>query len=264
MTDRRDRLPPEFRGLNPEEFVDIYELPDGSLVAPTRDAIGAQVESGRYGYAFDLMRFQLMRGAKAALRKAGCNWRRSDALWLRGIDNDAATDLAAMVEDASEFVRGLGLDDPDARRALETLLTLHWQSQAVAEAGSDAERDTLRRMALASASLGFMSAHSGIEGAVPSLRQVMALAQAAKVQHDAGERGRDTLRNKADQWRGPFAHYVDEWLNRKKPTERTHGMATSLVSLFREARPDVRLSFDLASRAAAKQIDAFIASRSGE
>lgn len=99
MSDRRDRLPPEYRDLNPEEFVHVYKGPNGELVAGSRDAISGQLDKGRYGFAFDLMRFHLMCDAKAILRQAGCSWRRSDALWLRDINADLETDLAAMVDD---------------------------------------------------------------------------------------------------------------------------------------------------------------------
>lgn len=229
MTDRKNNLPPEHQGLKPEEFVDVYELPDGTLAFTTREGIAQQVEGGRYDLAFHLMRYQLMRAAQAALRKAGCSWRRADALWWSDDHAPPATEIAAMIEDASEFVHGLGVTDPAALAALETLQHLGWQSKAIEAAATEAEREALRRMALASASLGFLAAHSGIEGVVPSLREVSAIAERAQEEkRRKSEAAHQTAAKRRDAWH-PRAKEIARAELARWPKKSDDALATAIA-----------------------------------
>lgn len=242
MSDRRDRMPPEYRDSDPEEFVDVFITDDGQIGTPTRGSIASNLEEGRKSFAFALMQFQLLNSAKAIMRRAGCPWRRSDALYFANDpDYDARADIAAMVEDATEFM-SLARQDEQTSRAYETLLSLKWQTETIDRAATDAERDALRRMALVSVSLGFLSAHAGIEGVEPSLPEIMDQAKIARSQQDGGDKGRETLVKKADAWREPLRAFAIAWLQRRQIAETRHGLISEIVTAFRATHPEVRLS----------------------
>lgn len=55
------------------------------------------------------------------------------------------------------------------------------------------------------------------------------------------ERGRQRLKDRADEWRGPLGDFTDEWLARTKPARREHGVAVRILKAFRIARPEITL-----------------------
>jgi len=239
MSDRRERMPPEFRNADPETFIDVFETDDGQFLTPTRGDIGSSLEQGRYNFAFALMQYQLLHSSKAIMRRAGCQWRRSDAIWFQEADYDARADIEAMVADATEFM-SLGGQDEQTGQAYETLLTLKWQTNTIDGAATDAERETLRRMALASVSLGFLSAHAGIEGVEQSLTEIMTQAKIARTQQDGGDRGRAVRVERAEAWRAPIKEFARAWFERHRPTQK-YGTAARIVADFRAAMPEVQL-----------------------
>lgn len=258
MTNRRNRYPAEFRDLKPEEFVDVYQLPDGSLATPTPDSVAALFKRGHYAYAFDLMRHQLLWSAKVALRAAGCTWRRSDALWAADENAELPETISAMIEDASEFVVGLDVADEAARDALEALQSLKWQSDAIAAAGGDPERDTLRRMAIVSTSLGLLSTSMGIAGVFPSMREVKAQAGTGAAVKSGGDKGRETRQAKADDWRKPLADFTEGYAQRHRLSSVEYGIGPKILKAFQSAEPDIQVPSDGPTRLIRTTLEAWL------
>lgn len=204
MTNRRDRLPEEFRSLHPEEFIDIYETDDGRLIAPTPKHVASLIDVGQYAYAYAMMRYHLQTEAMKALRADGCKFPRYERLWLADFDeaaSDGAKGLAALIEDAGEFVTTGGSVSPKGASALERLLALKWQAAAIAEADTEAGRESLRRMALVAAALGFETGQAGVTGAIPELESLRKIvARTVKVKEKQADAAEDTARVRRDKW----------------------------------------------------------------
>ena len=244
MTNRRDGLPEEYRDLQPEEFVDVYVTDDGRMITPTAGAVAALVDDGQYVFAFAMMRQQLQNDAMRALRADGCSFRRYEQVWRYDFDGsatDSAESLAALTSDAIEHLEAKPSPERDAgaSAALEVLLALQWQSSAMDSASSETERETLRRMALVSGSLGVRAGQTHEpHAAFPELHKLRerTVKQSAPLLKQAADNAAE-----ADAWRAPLSDYVATYLAKGGYDAPYLGLWADILKDYRTDHPEARL-----------------------